>query len=150
MGQAVGIVLGSLALFVGLFVGIFALVARLSARLVEGLASEGIVRRSGRRTIGITLRGFRSPTRSASHSASRGFGELVLTERGFAVVVGTVLVRFDEAGLRVAEVWVEGDALRFRSDKPQEATGSVDVRVRLPDAGDWRELLVARGARPRA
>jgi hypothetical protein len=150
MGQVVGIVLGTLALFVGLFVGIFALVGRLSARLVESLATEGIVRRSGRRTIGITLRDFQSPTRTASHSASRGFGELVLTERSFAVVVGTMLVRFDGAGLASSEVWVEGDALRFRSDKPHEAKGSVDVRVPMPNAGEWRELLVARGARPRA
>lgn len=139
----------SLLLFVGVFVGIFALVGRITARQIARLEPEGIERRSGSRRIKITLRDFRSPGRIASHRMSINYGELVLLREAVVVVTGVFMVRFANRDLDAAEVWVDGENLHFKSSKPQDASGSVEIRVPLPDAEAWREQLTARGARPR-
>lgn len=139
-------VLGGLAL--AAFV--FWLVRRITARLISELESEGIERRSGSRRIRIRFRNFRSERFVASHRISIKYGELVLVQRAFVVVVGVLLVRFADADLRAAEVWVEGERLCFESTRPTDATGTVTFSVALPEPEVWRDLLIARGARLRA
>jgi hypothetical protein len=79
---------------------------------------------------------------------SINYGELVLVRDAFIVVAGLLLVRFANKDLGSAEVNADGDRLYLKSAKPQDATGSVEPRVALPDAETWRELLIARGAQP--
>jgi len=144
------VIVASLAVTVLMVVGVFALVGRITARLISSLEPEGIVQRTGRQKIRVTLRGFRGAGRYASYKLSINYGELVLTERSFAVAAGTLLVRFDLGSLSSAEVWVEGGRLGFKSDRPSDASGTVEVRVALPDAEAWCARLVERGARLRA
>jgi hypothetical protein len=128
---------------------VFWLVGRITARAISTLEPEGIEKRSGPRWIRTKLRDFRNETRMASHRISVNRGELVLVPGAFVVAAGTFLVRFDNADLPSAEVWVDGERLHFVSTKPSGGTGTVDVRVPLPDASDWLEALRSRGARIR-
>lgn len=140
------IVLGALV-FTGLLVGFIVLATRRIAGLfVAELEAEGIVRRSGRVLVGILLTQYRSDRFGrASRSTARKFGELVLTERGLAVVSQRVY-RFSPPD---TEVWVEGEKLHLLTERPMEASGTIDISATLPDAAAWRDLLVERGAKPR-
>lgn len=148
MGAAAIALIGLGALvFTGLLVGFIVLVTRgIAARFVAELEAEGIVRRSGRVVVGISLKQYRSARfGSASRAVSRKGGELVLTQRGLAVVSQRVF-RFAPPD---TEVWVEGETLHLLTEKPMEASGTIDISAKLPDAAAWRDLLVERGAKPR-
>ena len=138
--------LGALV-FTALLVGFIVLVTRrIAARFVAELEAEGIVRRSGRVVVGTSLTQYRSYRFGhASRAVSRKGGELVLTQRGLAVVSQRVF-RF---ALPDTEVWIEGETLHLLTEKPMEASGTIDISAKLPDAAAWRDLLVERGAKPR-
>lgn len=144
---AIALIVLAALVFTGLLVGFIVLVTRrIAARYVAELEAEGIVRRSGRVVVGTSLKNYRSERFGyASRAVSRKFGELVLTERGLAVISQRVF-RFSPPD---TEVWVDGQKLHLLTETPMEASGTIDISAKLPDAAAWRDLLVERGATPR-
>lgn len=140
------IALGALVFTGGLVAFILFVVRRREAHFVAELEAEGILRRSGRVVVGTSLTKYRSPRFGiASRAVSRKGGELVLTEEKLAVVSQRVFY----FALPDTEVWVEGTKLHLRTERPMDASGTIDISAKLPDAAAWRDLLVERGATPR-
>jgi hypothetical protein len=146
------IVGGVFALLAFVFSVVFGLIAHMQRRrLVEyraGLEREGIVRESGMRRAWVRYRHYSRPGYRASASIQSDSRALVLTRKSFAIL-GWRMERCPLAEMDRYQVFVDGDGKRLRlvTDRPVDATGHQDIRIRLDDAQDWERALREAGAR---
>jgi hypothetical protein len=155
---------GSLTiLFVALGVGIplfvaailllvFGTIRRTIARQRAALEHEGIVLDSGIVWVTIRYSGFRAQGFARGVGLDKTRGSLILSRQRLVLVPSRWQFHsIDRSDFRRFTVGIAEDGtLHLHSDDPPNATGSIDFRVPVTDAGEWVRTLTAAGARHHA
>jgi hypothetical protein len=150
MELGIGIAVGVLVLVGTILAIVFTIVRAAQAKRIAvflaELAPEGIVRDSGMRSATIRYRNYRRPGYAASANIHNAGRQLIMTSKSFAILS----FRNERCALTDVgryEVAAEGNVLRLTTDNPVDATGHMDIRVRLDDATEWARALRDAGAK---
>ncbi|HEY1959718.1 MAG TPA: hypothetical protein VGH28_29110 [Polyangiaceae bacterium] len=156
MKAPLGLLLGvGIPVFVIVLVGtilllVFSSVRKATARTRAELASEGLLLDTGPTWITIRLSGFRGYGRAVGAGLYKWRASLVLSRRRLVLVPSRRrFLRLNHADLAHFTAGVDGGELVLHSDAPPNATGTMDIRVAVPDPNAWVKALVEVGARPR-
>lgn len=120
------------------------LVRLVHERMVRVLEPEGIVRRSGRVRIRLTLRGYRGPVVRRASSFSIRTGELVLTGRRLVLVM-PYLIPLGVPPWSAVTTELRDGKLYLMTEEPPEAQGKVEVTLNVPEPETW--IAALQGAR---
>jgi hypothetical protein len=136
---------GVLLLLLVIFSLVFTLVRRALVRQRLALEAEGVVLDTGPQWMTLRLQGYRRPGLYAGIMVKKVRGHLVLTKTHLTAV-GLRWMRFEISQLQRFKVSVGEGGLRLHTDQPPEATGTLDLRVQIPDAEAWLKALKEVGA----
>ena len=149
---AATIVVGTLVLVGGILIAVFSAVRKAAGREAAELASEGIVLDSGPSTMKASFQELPRAERVHRRRVAEGPARIVLTKRRFTFVPSGQnrfgFARMDHAELARFEVGVSDGKLHLHSDRPPNASGTVDLFLSVADPASWVRALTDAGARP--
>ncbi|MBI2391699.1 MAG: hypothetical protein HYV09_19070 [Deltaproteobacteria bacterium] len=148
--EVVVLVIGILLFVAMLLAGIFLLGGRATTMMIEKVEREGVLLRTGRRTIAVTLRDFRDVGRYQSYRRSLNRGEVLIVTNAVAVIAGLFGIRLPLDDLPHAQVWLDGREVHLRTSKLPRGTGTIEIAFEADDPTLWLRTLNAHGARPPA
>jgi hypothetical protein len=151
-GQIVGLVVGILVVVAVVLLGTLSVVfSTLKKKLAAdhaALEHEGIEKESDDARGSLRYRDFRAPGFYASRSFSGVSGRLILTRATFSFhSVGSRMRHVPRGELGRYAVTTNADGhLVISTDQPHNASGHMELHLRLPDAEAWAQALRAAGA----